>query len=60
MDTEKIYNLRLKIKSLTKELDSCLMELSLLMEQEDSSDTDSFEDIMGIRGQLKCLIDRKG
>ena len=59
MNTERILELRRRIKSLTKELDSCVDELAILVEG-DLPDTGATSDEMGIHNQLSQLIGKKG
>ena len=55
MDTDKIRKLKVKIKSLTREINECIEELSTLVEGE-VSDTGATDNDMGIQDQLNSLL----
>ena len=56
---ERIVQLKLRIKELTGEINSCVDELTGLLEGEESSDTGATEEDMGVQKQLKSLFNDK-
>lgn len=59
MDDRKVQKLKLRIKSLTKELNECINELTLIVDG-DTPVTGATDRDMGVQDQLSSLLGKKG